>query len=128
MLPESEGKTRIDALIGEGAILSSLGDESFFVDVTLGELLDWLSDSRLIEGERENRFSVSTTVGEIIDYLGENRVHWEVQQAATAANYNPSYEHTQENVSSSWLALILMTVVCALLATITLEFIDKDKR
>ena len=128
MLPESESKARIIALIAEDSILSSVGDESFSVDVTLGELLDYLAASPLLEGERGNRFSVSTTVGEIIDYLGENKVHWEVQQAATTANYDPAYEYSQENVSSCWRALLLMTVVCALLATITLEFIDKDKR
>ena len=128
MLPDSEGKERINALIAEDSFLSSLGDESLSVDVTLGELLDYLAASPLMEGERQNKFSVSTTVGEIIDYLGEKRVHWEVQQAATAANYNPAYEYSQQNVTSCWLSLLLMTVVCALLATITLEFIDKDKR
>ena len=128
LLPESDARTLMAALFEKDSILSSLGDEQVSVDSTFGEVLDYLAASPLLEGERQNKLSVNTTVGEVIDYLGEDKVHWEVQQAATAANYNPAYEHSQENITSCWLSLLLMTVVCALLATITLEFIDKDKR
>ncbi len=128
LLPESDGKKILTALMREDALWSAWGDNAFDLKLTLGELLDRLADSPLLEEERGRTLTVSTTVGDIIDYFGENKVHWEVQQAATAANYSPTYEHSQENVTSCWLSLLLMTLVCAALATITLEFIDKDKR
>ena len=128
LLPDSDGKKILTALMREDALWSAWGDNAFDLKLTLGELLDRLADSPLLEEERGRKLTVSTTVGDIIDYFGENKVHWEVQQAATAANYSPTYEHSQENVSSCWLSLLLMTLVCAALATITLEFIDKDKR
>ena len=128
LLPESDGKKILTALMREDALWSAWGDNAFDLKLTLGELLDRLADSPLLEEERGRKLTVSTTVGDIIDYFGENKVHWEVQQAATAANYSPTYEHSQENVTSCWLSLLLMTLVCAALATITLEFIDKDKR
>ena len=128
LLPESDGKKILTALMREDALWSAWGDNAFDLKLTLGELLDRLADSPLLEEERGRKLTVSTTVGDIIDYFGENKVHWEVQQAATAANYSPTYEHSQENVTSCWLSLLLMTLVCAARATITLEFIDKDKR
>ena len=50
------------------------------------------------------------------------------QEKAAAASYNPAYEYTKDNVIGYWLHLSLFIVVFAMLAMITLEFIDKDKR
>ena len=128
LLPESDAKALISALVADDSIFSPWGEERLDFDLTLGEVVDFLAESPMMQEERKNKLSLSTNIGEIIDYLGEARVHWEVQQAATAANYNPAYTYSQENVNAGWLPLLLISLVCAALATITLEFIDKDKR
>ena len=128
LLPESDAKALISALVADDSIFSSWGEERLDFDLTLGEVVDFLAESPMMQEERKNKLSLSTNIGEIIDYLGEARVHWEVQQAATAANYNSAYAYSQENVNAGWLPLLLISLVCAALATITLEFIDKDKR
>ncbi len=110
------------------AFLTEWGDETIDVSFTLGEVVDDMADSPEAQAERGRTISVRTTVGEIIEYLGENKVHWEVQQKATAANYNPVYENTKENIGKCWGSLLLYILACAALATVTLEFIDKDKR
>jgi len=63
-----------------------------------------------------------------MEAYGEETMHWNVQQKATAANYNSDYENTRSNIGGCWGSLVLYILVCAALATITLEFIDKDKR
>ena len=110
------------------AFLAEWGDEKIDVDFTLGEVVDTVADSPEAQAERDRKISIRTTVGEIIEYLGEDKVHWEIQQKATAANYNPVYENSKENIVKCWGSLVLYILVCASLATITLEFIDKDKR
>ena len=110
------------------AFLAEWGDEPINVTFTLGEVVDAMAENPEIQSERDRTISIRTTVGEIIEYLGENRVHWEVQQKATAANYNPDYENSREHIAKCWGSLLLYILVCAALATVTLEFIDKDKR
>ena len=113
---------------GAQAFLAEWGDEPYNVSFTLGEIVDAVAENPEAQAERDRKITVSTTVGEIIDYLGENRVHWEIQQRATAANYNPVYENTKANIAKCWGSLALYILACAALATVTLEFIDKDKR
>ena len=63
-----------------------------------------------------------------VDMIGEDRIKDILQQRIAEASYNPDYECTQENVMRYWLRLPLFVLAFAALSTITLEFIDKDKR
>ena len=49
-------------------------------------------------------------------------------EKAAAANYKPEYENTIENIGEYWIRLLVFILAFAALATITLEFIDRDKR
>ena len=51
-----------------------------------------------------------------------------LQNKVAAASHEKDYEFTPENILEYWLRLILFVLAFAALATITLEFIDKDKR
>ena len=51
-----------------------------------------------------------------------------LEEKAAAANYKPEYECIPDNILKYWLHLFGFILAFALLATITLEFIDKDKR
>ena len=65
---------------------------------------------------------------EVLDAFGEEKVKAYIEEAASAANYKPEYENDKDIIIGYWMWLLLFTFVYALLAMITLEFIDKDKR
>ncbi len=98
------------------------------VTFTLGEMIDYMAGEPLLESEREKPVEIKITVGQIVEALGRDKVHWQLQETATQASYNPTYEYSRENVASCWVSLAIIAVVCAILAIVTLEFIDKDRR
>ena len=51
-----------------------------------------------------------------------------LEEKAAKFSYTSDYEYTRENIAGYWTNLLLFVLAFALLATITLEFIDKDKR
>lgn len=51
-----------------------------------------------------------------------------LEEKAAKSSYTSDYEYTRENIAGYWTNLLLFVLAFALLATITLEFIDKDKR
>ena len=128
MLKESGKASRELYEAEEEALLAEWGDEPIDILFTLGELVDAMAEDPDAQSERDQTITVSATVGEIIELLGEKKMHWTVQQEATAANFDPAYVNTKENIAKCWGALVLYIVACSALATITLEFIDKDKR
>ena len=44
------------------------------------------------------------------------------------ASYNPDYERTLDNVMGNWMMLVLFALAFAMLSTLSLEMIDRDKR
>ena len=75
-----------------------------------------------------SEITLKTTVGKLMDIVGEENVKTFLEQKAAAASYNADYENNVDNVVSYWVRLAVFILAFALLATITLEFIDKDKR
>ena len=128
LLEKAGMQDRVLARMAAELFFESLGTDTADVTFTIGDVVDFMLENRELQPERSRQFTLSTTLGDMINYYGEDKVHWKVQQMATDANYNPTYENSWENIASCWGVLILMTFVCACLATITLEFIDKDKR
>ncbi|MBR2259426.1 MAG: hypothetical protein IJ899_19250 [Blautia sp.] len=49
-------------------------------------------------------------------------------EKAAEASYVADYDNTKDNISAYWMRLVMFVIVFGLLAMITLEFIDKDKR
>lgn len=103
-------------------------DTPIQITFTLGQAVDYMAEEPALEAERAKPVEIRTTVGEIVDAVGRDKVHWEIQERATEASYNPTYEYSRDNVASCWVSLIVIALVCAALTTVTLEFIDKDKR
>ena len=95
---------------------------------TVGQAVDFLAGNADVQSRRDTEITLKTTVGRLIDLAGEEKVKTFLEEKAAAASYNADYENTPENVISYWMHLILFIFVFALLATVTLEFIDKDKR
>ena len=71
---------------------------------------------------------VVTTVGKAMDLVGKNKIRNQIRKRATKMNYHPDYEHSTENILMNWLHLLIFVAAFSLLAVVTLEFVDKDKR
>ena len=72
--------------------------------------------------------STSFKVGDLLNLIGEDKAMTFLAEKAAAANYKPEYENSFENISDYWIRLLIFILAFAALATITLEFIDRDKR
>ena len=78
--------------------------------------------------ENNDAITFSFTIRDMIDLVGAEAVEKYVKEKTSATMRKDYYEQTRENVAKYWGALALFALVCAILATISLEFIDKDKR
>ena len=103
-------------------------DEVITEKTTLGDIIDLLAQNPNLRSERERTISMPARVGDLLDLVGEEKVMKFLEQKAAAANYKPEYEYTADNVLNYWGVLMLFMLAFAALSTITLEFIDKDKR
>ena len=96
--------------------------------ITVGQAVDFLAGNADVQARRDTEITLKTSVGKLLDLVGEEKVKTFLEEKAAAASYNTDYEYTSENVIAYWMHLTLFIFVFALLATVTLEFIDKDKR
>ena len=96
--------------------------------ITVGQAVDFLAGNADVQARRDTEITLKTSVGKLLDLVGEEKVKTFLEEKAAAASYNADYEYTSENVIAYWMHLTLFIFVFALLATVTLEFIDKDKR
>ena len=96
--------------------------------VTLGKAVDFINRNKALQNRREQTFTFRTTMGELIDLAGEDRVRETVQTQAAKAARKPEYDRTVENIAENWLVLGLFIALFALMATVSLELIDRDRR
>ena len=125
---EQQEETAMLALLLQSEIPEEYREQEIDLSFTIGQIVDYMSTEPALAEEREKSINVSMTVGEIIEMIGEDKAHWEVQERASAASHDDKYENTKQNIGSCWASLLLITLVCAVFTTVTLEFIDKDKR
>ena len=67
-------------------------------------------------------------MGELISMIGEEKVQDILQNKIAEASQIADYEYSRINILGYWLRLIFFIFLFAALATVILEFIDKDKR
>ena len=96
--------------------------------VTLGQVIDFLENNEAIQKKRDYSFEFHTSIGEILEIVGEEKVKDLVMTKTAAAAQKPEYERSVPNVVRNWLFLCAFICLFAVLATISLELIDKDKR
>ena len=96
--------------------------------ITAGDLLDAVAADKSMQAHREDEFRYDFTVGEVLDLFGEEKMKSFMEDSAAEARYEPAYDYTSENIFDYWQRLALFSLLFVFLATLTLEFIDKDKR
>ena len=109
-------------------LLEKYSDVQVGGKITVGEAVDMLAGNADVQARRDTEITVKMSLGKMLDIIGEDNVKTFLEEKAAAASYNPDYENTQENVIGYWMHLSVFIFAFALLAVITLEFIDKDKR
>ena len=117
----------LDAINAEG-LLEKYRDVQLGKDIYVGNVIDMVLNSESVQAYRDQTYTYSITVGEIVDKIGEDWVKDILQNRIAEASYNPAYKHTKKNVAKYWLNLFAFVAAFAALSTITLEFIDRDKR
>ena len=117
----------LDAMETSG-LLEKSGDQVIDASTTVGELVDRLAANPDVQAHRDDSYAFSATVGGLIDIVGEDAVKTFLEDKAAEASYKAEYELTVDNVVEYWLHLLTFIAAFALFSTVTLEFIDKDKR
>jgi hypothetical protein len=121
-------KVQLDDVIASVEEAAGLPASGEGLHLTVGEAVDLLRTREDLAEVRNQGISINTTVGEVMDLVGKDNVKSFIQGKLSAGSYNPDYDYTKSNILTYWGRLLLFVLVFALLATITLEFIDKDKR
>jgi len=114
----------LDALKADESLSSSTVNRQ----ITLGEVIDFLKNNKALNAMRDKSFSLKTTVGDVIDILGEENVKDFVMRKTAAAAYKSEYTSDRKNIAGNWLILGVFILFFAMISTIALELIDKDKR
>ena len=117
----------LDALHAQD-LVEAASDVRLNQPVTVGTIVDFLKNNSAIQAKRDKEITLKTTVGEVIDLFGEENVKEFVEKKTAAAAYKPEYESSRKNIAKNWLMLCVFVVAFAMMATIVLELIDKDKR
>jgi hypothetical protein len=115
-------------VLSEADLKEQYGGTEIGGNITLGEAADFLANSPDMQARRDQEITVQTTVGKVLDLVGEDRVKTYLEDQAAAVSYQEDYVRTRENVVGYWMNILLFILLFALLSTVTLEFIDKDKR
>ena len=121
----SAGSDALDALEQSGLFEAGGAIE---ISATVGELVDRLAANPDVQAHRDDSYAFTTTVGGLIDIAGEDAVKTFLEDKAAEASYKPEYEQSVDRIVDYWLHLLAFIAAFALLSTVTLEFIDKDKR
>ena len=115
-------------MLEQSGLFEVYGDQVIEASATVGELVDRLAANPDVQAHRGDSYAFSTTVGGLIDIVGEDAVKTFLEDKAAKASYKPEYELSVDNITDYWMHLLAFIAAFALLSTITLEFIDKDKR
>ena len=108
--------------------LKSAGDVTLNEPVTLGQIADLLKNNTALQQQRDKTITLKVSIGELFELFGEENVKTAIQQKTAEASHKAEFERTPGNIIRNWLMLAAFIVIFALLATISLELIDRDKR
>ena len=103
-------------------------DEKLNDPVTAGDIMDFLKNNEALRNNKDQTITLKTTLREVVDIFGEENIRSFVQEKTAAAAYKAEYEQSGGNIFFNWLMLGLYIAVFAILSTVVLELIDKDKR
>lgn len=120
------GQALVEILTTES--MDSFLDREVEYSTTFGEVVDAMAADPSFQEVRGEEITITATFGELLDIVGRKETKKRVEREASRALYTPEYATTKENILENWFILLSFIGLFAVLSTITLEFIDKDKR
>ena len=115
-------------LLQNDAVRSQLSEISTPDGLTMEQVADTILETGMLQQFEGTEYDLHIKLGDILNAIGEQRVKEYVTEASRITSYNAAYEHTRGNVIRCWMVMIAFSLGFVILATIALEFIDKDKR
>ena len=103
-------------------------DQAYFDAINIDLVKKKYYNANKVEAVLEEPIEFKFTLRQVFDLLGEKKLRDAIQTKAGEAGQNEEYAFENVNVAGYWLDLFVFVLGFALLAMITLEFIDKDKR
>ena len=103
-------------------------DDDLLGTITVDDVVKLLREEELAQELRDKKIDIHVTLCEMMDMVGAEKVRTFVLDTTSAAAFKAEYAFTRENITDYWVMLFLFCVLFAGLATVTLEFIDHDKR
>ena len=111
--------------------MKKMGDAT----VTAGDMKEFLMTSPEIAEDPEVMVALMTipddttiNLGDVMEVVEQNNGAYAIEMKSAELNQLEKFASTPENVRHSWSMLGLEILAYAALATVALEFIDKDKR
>ncbi len=114
--------------VGLTSALEEHADAVVSGPVTLGQVAELIRSSAYLQSKRDESFTFTATVNELFEIVGVDNLKEMVQRKTAEASQKPEYTRSVENIVDNWISLGLFVVVFALLSTLSLELIDRDKR
>lgn len=96
--------------------------------LTVGDFVDMVAMHPDILARKDEKIDISFKIGDAIELIGEEKVKNALQNQMGAVSNNPDYDHDSVQVLSYWIRLFAFALFYSLIATVALEFIDKDHR
>lgn len=96
--------------------------------LTVGDFVDMVATHPEIISRKDEKIDITFKIGDAIDLIGEEKIKNALQDQMGAVSSNPDYDYDPTKVLSYWLRLFAFALFYSLIATIALEFIDKDHR
>ena len=107
---------------------NGIDDQILGTDISYGGAIDFFVNAPEVQKRRDETLTINTTVGRLIDMVGEEKVKELVMNRTAESSGKEIYEKSEDNVIGNWVMLVVFSLLYASLATIFLEFIDKDRR
>ncbi|MCQ2457874.1 MAG: ABC transporter permease [Clostridia bacterium] len=76
----------------------------------------------------EEKIPFTINLKDVIDGFGREELKASIQERTSASRRNERYEQSWSNITTCWWVLFGFSMLYAVLATVVLEFIDRDKR
>ena len=115
-------------LFGVDELMDILKDYEIGKKLTLGEVIDYLAENPDVQKLRGQSATVNVTVGQLLNSIGEERIRSIITQSTAKSSQIAAYERSVENILDCWFRLGCFILAYAVLAVLSLETIDRDRR
>ena len=110
------------------AMVQKYRNIDLYEGMTVGDFVDIAATHPEVIARKDEKIDISFKIGDAINAIGEDKVKNALQAQMGSVSNNPDYDHDPVIVLYYWFHLFFFAIAYSLIATIALEFIDKDHR